>query len=161
MSRWTKTLNDRFWEKVDKESSQIFYNGTRCWEWTASKNITGYGKINIGGKLFGSHRFAYELTYGEIPDGLNVLHRCDNPPCCNPDHLFLGTHSDNSKDMSEKGRVSFGENHWNSKLTEERVIKIRNEFSFGNITHTELSKKYNVSRRTIGDIVNKKLWRHI
>lgn len=90
------TLEDRFWAKVDK--------GADCWEWSAHRMPNGYGIINIDSSPRLAHRTAWELAYGAIPDELWVLHRCDNPACVRPDHLFLGTAKDNMQDMHQKGR---------------------------------------------------------
>lgn len=107
-----------------------------CRNWTGSVNATGYGCIrrkNAAGdwKLEKAHRVAYELTHGEIPYGLCVLHRCDNPRCCNPDHLFLGTRKDNNEDMARKGRARSaglrGERSSRAKLTDEAVRAIRRD----------------------------------
>ena len=92
---------DRFWDKVDKSG--------RCWEWLAAKNSSGYGRLNNNGRNHLAHRVAWILTNGPIPEGdhygtICVLHHCDNPPCVNPAHLFLGTIQDNVNDMIEKGR---------------------------------------------------------
>src|SRR5256885_74384 len=75
-----------------------------CWEWVGSKRELGYGQVRYKGRSARAHRIAWELTFGEIPDGRSVLHKCDNPPCINPDHLFLGTQQDNVDDMFRKGR---------------------------------------------------------
>src|SRR3954467_3950831 len=83
---------------------------TRCWEWTSTKIKYGYGRMNIGGRKFKwilAHRLSWELHFGEIPDGTLVCHRCDNPCCVNPNHLFLGTHMDNCQDKIRKGRARY------------------------------------------------------
>jgi hypothetical protein len=79
-------------------------HGGECWEWRGARSADGYGQRRIGGKLLYLHRLAYEWAAGAIPAGMLVCHRCDNPPCCNPDHLFLGSRADNARDMCRKGR---------------------------------------------------------
>jgi len=122
------TYAERFWLKVDISSEN------ECWNWIASKYRNGYGQVSIrradGSKTMGlSHRVAYQLTFGEIPEGMVVCHRCDNPACCNPTHLFLGTTRDNINDKMSKGRASgnyhCGEEHGNSKLTMEKARELR------------------------------------
>lgn len=94
------SLACRFWSKVDKSAGV-----DACWPWTAkSKHKAGYGVISVDGKRNVSHRVAWELARGEIPPGMHVCHKCDNPPCCNPSHYFLGTPADNVLDMVDKGR---------------------------------------------------------
>jgi hypothetical protein len=93
------TFEEKFWSNVDKQ------NTDRCWHWTGFCYTGGYGQINMCGKMVLAHRFSYELHFGKIPkDKPYVLHMCDNPPCVNPHHLFLGTAKDNSDDMIAKGR---------------------------------------------------------
>ena len=93
------SLACRFWEKVDKKDVH------ECWNWKASLNSNGYGQINIDRKPVTASRVAYELAFGHIEDGKFVLHKCDNPKCVNPHHLFLGSHADNMSDMAKKGRA--------------------------------------------------------
>lgn len=100
----TQTLTDRFWPKVDRRGPD------ECWEWTGSRQPTGYGRIKISDRVHNTHRVVWALTNGPIPARLQVLHRCDNPPCCNPAHLYLGTIADNMHDRDRKGRSRFGPN---------------------------------------------------
>lgn len=99
--RFPRPLAVRLWERVDKSGD--------CWLWTGPCNNKGYGVFGIGhsGKTT-THRLSWELTFGVVPAGLFVLHRCDNPPCCRPEHLFIGTNSDNIKDSVAKGRFRAG-----------------------------------------------------
>lgn len=99
-----KTTNERFWEKVNKSGE--------CWTWTAcTHHQWGYGHFRAGGKLVTAHRYSWELHNGPIPPGMRVCHRCDNPPCVRPAHLFLGTDADNAHDMIAKGRHYRGEHN--------------------------------------------------
>jgi hypothetical protein len=115
---------DRFWAKVDRSGGP-----EACWPWTAYQQPTGYGRFGIGRKVFSANRIAYKMATGNDPMQSLVCHRCDNPPCCNPTHLFLGNHTDNGRDAASKGLLSVphkpsellcGENHW-SKRYPERV----------------------------------------
>lgn len=143
---------NRFWEKVNKNGP----NG--CWLWTNSLNRAGYGRLGVGDTIVLAHRFSYELHKGPIEDGLGCLHRCDNPACVNPDHLFLGTQNDNIQDMINKKRNSLP--LMRAKLTESDVLAIRQLHKAGERLVT-LGKRYNVTPETISDIVKHKTWRHI
>lgn len=104
----TTTLAARYWAKVAKDGPTLVPELGRCWRWTASTTSFGYGQLNPGWRNAApvrAHRVSWEIHNGPIPAGLDVLHRCDNPPCSNPDHLFLGTALDNMRDMIAKGRA--------------------------------------------------------
>lgn len=147
------TLKTRFWAKVDR--TDLF----DCWLWTATRIQQGYGHFYIAGRLDLAHRVAYELTIGPIPAGLCVLHHCDNPPCVNPAHLWLGTKADNMADCRAKGRRPDvrGENNSRAKLTEENVREIRQDDRVGWI----IAAKYGVSFNTINHIRSRRTWAHI
>lgn len=113
-----KSDSDRFWSYV--------VTGSGCWEWIGHSSVNGYGRIRLGSKKVLAHRFSWELHFGDIPCGMEVCHKCDNPSCVNPSHLFCGTHSDNMKDRSAKGRsnVRSGVDHCHSCLSELDVRRI-------------------------------------
>lgn len=140
-TRWF--TEEYFWSKVDRTGD--------CWPWTGCKNWAGYGKVGVENQLKGTHRVAWELTNGPIPDGLHVCHRCDNPPCCNPDHLFLGTRSDNMRDAREKGRIA------GQKLTRADVDVIRAEYA-GGISMAAIGRARNVTRRSIANVIHGRTW---
>jgi len=146
---------DRFWSKVDKSGD--------CWEWTAYVDKAGYGNFKRNNRNGYVHRVSWELTNGEIPKGLCVLHHCDNRKCVNPDHLFLGTQYDNMQDMIEKGRKrpTYGSGHGMSKLTEEQVIEIRSRMRCGGDLQKNLAVEFGISKQLISCIVLRTRWTHI
>src|SRR5262245_56068801 len=123
-TRWEPlTVEERFWRKVERGDASV------CWPWKAARS-SGYGVLRVAGRNIRANRLAWELTHGPVPPGLWVLHRCDNPPCCNPAHLFLGSNEDNVRDMQSKGRARpplprRGATHPMAKLTLDQVAEIR------------------------------------
>lgn len=135
---------------------------TSCWWWVGVANKAGYGRIKRGGKQLYAHRVSHELHIGPIPEGMMVLHRCDNPCCVNPDHLFLGTHQDNMDDRAAKGRTSHtsrnqGEACHAAKLNEQYVRIVRNSTASAAVT----AGFFGVSETTIRNIRSGKTWGHV
>lgn len=212
----------QLWDRVDKTKD--------CWVWQGPVTKRGYGRVYAIGKTWRAHRLAYHIIFGDIPKGMLVCHSCDNPPCCNPEHLFLGTNKDNSEDMVNKNRsfhtvgednpvailteeivkeiilayttsktsysklalhydvsisairdvikgrrwayltedlrndvksIGCGERISLSKLTENDIVNIRLEYAIGNITCSNLGKRYGVSAHCIGDVVRRVTWKHV
>lgn len=135
-----------------------------CWPWTGSTHTQGYGRCwdTRVGKVAYAHRLVYELRVGPIPEGLDILHTCDNPPCVNPAHLRVGTHRENMLDKCAKGRANFcrGETAGQAKLTEEKVRDIRQRAARGWSQH-QLALEYGVSQPAIGYIIRRKTWAHV
>ena len=150
------TLRDRFFSKVAKIETPM----ADCWLWTASVDSVGYGRIGVNGRVCKAHRVSYEMQNGPIPDGMLVLHRCDNPRCVNPAHLFLGTARDNTQDASRKGRLSRGERHHSSKLTRRSVLAIRAAFEAGS-PKREIARRFGVTPPAIRAVLSGRWWRHV
>lgn len=152
-------------EERFKSEKRIVDRGfqTPCWEWTGGKsNSRGYGTIMHKGKQWRVPRLIWTLRFGPIPDGMEVCHKCDNPPCFKPDHLYLATHLQNIRDAYSKGLVPAikGEDHGCSKLTEKEVIEIRKRYSPGSSRHT-LAKEFGVSHNLIYMIAKRLIWKHL
>lgn len=128
-----------------------------CWLWTGYPQAEGYGKMRLEGRLQWAHRAAWRLFVGPVPTGLDVLHHCDNPPCVNPAHLFIGTHRDNMADARQKGRFPRGSAHWRARLTEDDVKVIRASSE----SHRVLAARYGVSDATIGRVRSRRNWAHV
>ena len=136
---------------------------TGCLEWTGGTTRYGYGRIRIGQRLYLAHRVAFIRAYGLIPEGQYVCHQCDNPACCNPEHLFLGTQFDNMADMYRKGREpnKLGQKNPAAKLTDDDVRQIRKMYAAGGVSYSALGRKFGVSTVMIGLIVRREKWQHI
>jgi hypothetical protein len=148
-----KTI-EQFWNNVTMGSP------TECWLWQKCANTSGYGRLYLGEVAWSAHRLAYTDKVGPIPDGKIVCHTCDNPLCCNPAHLFLGTDQDNATDRSQKNRSARQKGTTNpaNKLTEQQVLDIRAEHAMGISGYKKLGKKYGVHAQTICDIIKRKVW---
>lgn len=159
-----KTVNERFWERVDKKENE-------CWEWKGGRTHDNYGLFEAGTakkrNTYMAHRFSYELHVESIPEGMIVRHKCDNPPCVNPQHLQLGTHLDNARDKIARGRttkkmVVRGEDNGQSKLTEQTVKQILAISNEKFITSTELAEMFGTSPRNIRRILKGgDTWKHV
>jgi hypothetical protein len=145
------TVAKRFWAKVHKTINF-------CWLWEASCNRKGYGYFRFRGMSWLAHRVAWVLCFGEIPDGLDVLHTCDTPPCVRPSHLFLGNDADNVADKVAKDRHTRGELN-SHKLTTEEVLLIRS--LHGRFTMAVLARIFGVAASQIFNIVHRRNWRHV
>jgi len=144
-------MHKRFWIKVDIKDTNS------CWNWLANINNQGYGRFNIDGRLYSSHRVAWEITNGPIPEDMMILHRCDNKLCCNPAHLYCGTQKDNMQDRSIRNRISSQAlGAGKAKLYAGEVWLIRKLWKEGNgkITQTFIAKMFKVTISTINKIVH-------
>lgn len=161
----SQSTHERFWSKVDKSGE--------CWLWTGTVNGKGYGSLYFNGKVEGTHRVSFALTNGPIPPGLIVCHRCDNPPCVRPEHLFLGTYSENALDCSAKGRANgaarahYGEDHGRAKVTWDVVREIRRRHprppgrgkNKGGVLLSDTAREFGLSSGQLSAIVAKRSWR--
>jgi len=142
------SVASRFWALVEK--------GPDCWLYRGHIMHKGYGLFWTGEKVVRAHRYSWQLSFGD-PGALHVLHDCDNPPCVNPDHLFLGTEKDNADDKVSKGRQSKGESHGCARLTREKVSEIRQLRARG-VKQLKVARMFGVGKATIADIEHGRTW---
>lgn len=149
-----KELRDA--RNIKRFEDKIFYSPDGCWYWTSDIGYNGYGRFYFEEKAIGAHRFSYQIHKGEVINGLLVCHTCDNRLCVNPDHLFLGTHQDNSDDMMNKQRSApkHGHHNGNAKLKLETVLLIRQ--TDGNLS--EIADKFNITISQAYKIKNRITW---
>lgn len=157
--RKTRPLEERFWQFV-----LVGFEG-ECWEWVGGKASHGYGSIGRGGRGTNTcaHVVSYELHHGQVPEGLQVLHTCDNRGCVNPEHIWAGTPVENMQDKESKGRANHatGERQGSSKLMQHEVEEIIRLYATGSFTYKELGAIFDVSHTTIRHIVIGKKWKHV
>lgn len=151
---------ERFWSYVDVQGPN------NCWEWTGSRQRSGHGNIYLKGKVIKVHRLAYTIANGPIPDGLCVIHSCDNPPCCNDAHLSAETQGRNILDAYKRGlqpryRGRRGEQVPSHKLTVAQVTDIRTLYVNGTFNQYELAEKFGVLQSNISQIIQLKTWKHV
>jgi hypothetical protein len=145
------TKEERLFRKVDKTDY--------CWNWVGNKNSKGYGYLTYCKKTYRTHRLSWEIHHGPIPGDLFVLHKCDNPSCVNPDHLFLGTHRDNMDDMVRKGRTP-NANRFEHKLEEPQVLRIRKMLADGYFMR-DIARDFGVHVATIYRIKHSITYKHV
>lgn len=148
---------ERFWAKTARG------DGDGCWEWTSNRDSHGYGMMIVKGERRKAHRLAMEFEHGRLPSSVLVCHRCDNPPCVRPDHLFLGTAADNTHDAMRKGRLIFpphvpGEKSGQAKVTRRQVDAIRERAAAGEM-HVTLAREFGLTPSGVGRIVHRKTWK--
>jgi hypothetical protein len=153
-----RPLKDRLFARTDIRGPD------ECWLWIGWRHPGGHGQIGRGSRAEGlayTHVVSWEIANGKrVPLGMCVCHKCDNPPCVNPDHLFLGTRADNTADMLSKRRHPHGESASWARLTDRDVLEIR-RLSDGGVTQREIGQRFNVSRSLVGLIVQRLRWSHI
>jgi hypothetical protein len=139
--------------------SNVTVNDNGCWIWIGAKRRGGYGVVWLNGENRPSHVVAYALRNGPVPDGMVVCHKCDTPPCMNPDHLFTGTHADNTNDAVSKDRMARGEKHGNAILTWAIVRAVRVDYDTGTYTIIALSLKHGLSWSTAYNVAKRISWK--
>lgn len=156
----------RFWNTVDLNGPIHPVYG-KCWIWLGGKSRNGYGQFTISNRGIRAHRYSYELHIGPIPEGLSVLHHCDNPSCVNPKHLFVGSTFDNHQDKVRKGRQAKGETNGFSKLSDDEIREIRRRYKLKRGYHDPvngqngLAREFKVTQALISLVVRNEIWTHV
>ena len=154
-SRRIPIPDDRVWDYIDRSGGP-----DACWPWTGAENGCGYGMAQWNKQKRKAHRVVYELVNGQLDPDLDVLHRCDNPPCCNPAHLRAGTHDDNMRDRDERGRTLKGEQVYRAQITADIARAIRSLYANGR-TVRDIAESHKVSYALVYAVVKRKSWKHV
>lgn len=171
-----RSLEDRFWTKIDQNGPVMPGMSTSCWTWMGAKDTGGYGNFNLGMRFVKAHSFAFTQKNGALPEGKFVLHTCDNPSCCNPAHLYAGTKKDNAQDRERRQRGNHavgqrhgcvthpglhrGERNGRAKMTEDTVRDLRRRHREGERA-ASLARAYGLTKTTVSGILRGKLWGHV
>ena len=155
--------HSKFWDRINCLKEPFRPDLTPCWMWMGAKTNLGYGFISIHGVMYSTHKLSYELHYGLIPDGVNICHRCDQPPCCNPEHLEAGSQRHNMRGCASRGRISI------AKLDPELIVKLREQTESLRLPNgklpagviTDLAKILGVSRTNISQALSGKAYRYL
>lgn len=140
----------RFWRKVEKSDG--------CWLWRGARNQSGYGHLKVAGEWWIAHRRAWVLAGHELPADRDLCHRCDNPACVRPNHMFVGTRADNMRDAKAKGRTASGERHGRSRLSAEVVRELRRVRNADGLTYKALGARFGISPQHAHYIVTQRYW---
>ncbi len=152
---WENETREQYLEALSKKFNKFVVKKDGCWDWNATKNKAGYGSMLHRHKLIKSHRASYMIYNGEIPPSTFVLHSCDNPSCSNPQHLFLGSNTDNMRDMAKKGR-----NKPRATLTQDQVLEVRKLLDLG-VPSARIGRDFGVSDVAIHYIKHRKSWKNV
>lgn len=142
--KWKRITAENFFDYVDQAGGP-----DACWPWLSGQNGVGYGRFQRNKQMIYAHREAYEISYGPVPEGLYVLHKCDNRICCNPKHLFTGTHLENIADMMAKGRNAKGERSGQAKFSDELVAQVIAAYKPGEVTQQQVADRFGMNRKHV------------
>lgn len=148
------SLAERFWAKVEKGADD------ECWLWAAFKERDGYGFLQLGRRALRANRVSWMIHFGAIPEGQVVCHRCGNPSCVNPAHLFLGTNAENTADSTAKGRRAKGERQGSAKLCTSAIVAIRHLYQRG-VLQVDIAREFGIHQTAVSGIVRRKAWSHV
>ena len=163
--QWKTATDEQRIERIKKRFEEKVVKKDGCWDWNGYFDKDGYTLLHSGANHKGfkerrGHRISWLIHYGNVPEGKKVCHKCDNPRCTNPEHLFLGTTLENNQDKTKKGRGNIGSKHGNSKLNEYQVMEIKKLINMG-VCSTRIMSDYGISRMTVSSIRLNKTWKHV